>query len=678
MAKPAHKKKDGASSSSAALKPRNAAGKKKRGDSGKSKGFGEKNKGSKVAIAKSGHFQKKRSGGGDQSRTPQEKKRKLSFKKDEGVNEDAAKPSDIHKKFDKKKPVDRKAKKELLESRKRKRKPNFDIEKDVVSLWEKMRQRNIKAEDRSRIVSETLAKMKGKMVQMAMSHSCSRVLQSCVKHSQEAEKNEVFQELRPSFLDLCLNTYACHLALRMIDNAKKDQLQQLLSILHGNVVRLLRHPTGSAVVEHAYHAASGSQKQELVSEFFSPEFRLFRNITKGRIKEMLSDEPAAKRKTVLEHMTLSIQPILEKGIVDHSIIHRVLVEYLSIAPMSMVSNIVDQLSGPLLVRMLHTADGAKLGVLCVRHGSAKQRKKIIKALKGQVLKVARDDHGYAVLLSVIDVVDDTELVTKVIMSELATEIRELSVNKYGQRLILHLLAPNIPRYFPAELLKTLKSPVEFISSSKTTVDTSEKGDDECGDVNDGDDNTESARISKKDPFLRRTELLSKSGFAQKLVEACATNAGELLRSPLGKDVIYEVARGGVDGIMLKATPEGISSVHKAIADLAALPKDKKTEEEHVLEHYHASRTIRRLVLDSSCHKLDGSSESFAQMLWSLALQGRCTTWARGHSAKVVAAFRDSEDPAVRRVAKSEINSLVDSGVLEGRKAKATSADAAKK
>ncbi|EFJ31631.1 hypothetical protein SELMODRAFT_86524, partial [Selaginella moellendorffii] len=571
---------------------------------------------------------------------------------------------------------------ELLESRKRKRKPNFDIEKDVVSLWEKMRQRNIKAEDRSRIVSETLAKMKGKMVQMAMSHSCSRVLQSCVKHSQEAQKNEVFQELRPSFLDLCLNTYACHLALRMIDNAKKDQLQQLLSILHGNVVRLLRHPTGSAVVEHAYHAASGSQKQELVSEFFSPEFRLFRNITKGRIKEILSDEPAAKRKTVLEHMTLSIQPILEKGIVDHSIIHRVLVEYLSIAPMSMVGNIVDQLSGPLLVRMLHTADGAKLGVLCVRHGSAKQRKKIIKALKGQVLKVARDDHGYAVLLSVIDVVDDTELVTKasVIMSELATEIRELSVNKYGQRLILHLLTPNIPRYFPAELLKTLKSPVVAcaVSSSKTTADACEKGDDECGDVNDGDDNTESARISKKDPFLRRTELLSKSGFAQKLVEACATNAGELLRSPLGKDVIYEVARGGVDGIMLKATPEGISSVHKAIADLAALPKDKKTEEEHVLEHYHASRTIRRLVLDSSCHKLDGSSESFAQMLWSLALQGRCTTWARGHSAKVVAAFRDSEDPAVRRVAKSEINSLVDSGVLEGRKAKATSADAARK
>lgn len=35
--------------------------------------------------------------------------------------------------------------------------------------------------------------------------------------------------------------------------------------------------------------------------------------------------------SVLRHMSSVIQPILEKGIVDHSIIHRALMEYLSIA-----------------------------------------------------------------------------------------------------------------------------------------------------------------------------------------------------------------------------------------------------------------------------------------------------------------------------------------------------------
>lgn len=35
--------------------------------------------------------------------------------------------------------------------------------------------------------------------------------------------------------------------------------------------------------------------------------------------------------SVSRHMSSVIQPILEKGIVDHSILHRVLLEYFSIA-----------------------------------------------------------------------------------------------------------------------------------------------------------------------------------------------------------------------------------------------------------------------------------------------------------------------------------------------------------
>lgn len=38
-----------------------------------------------------------------------------------------------------------------------------------------------------------------------------------------------------------------------------------------------------------------------------------------------------KKALVSRHMTSVIQPILEKGIVDHSIIHRVLMEYFTIA-----------------------------------------------------------------------------------------------------------------------------------------------------------------------------------------------------------------------------------------------------------------------------------------------------------------------------------------------------------
>ena len=104
-------------------------------------------------------------------------------------------------------------------------------------------------------------------------------------------------------------------------------------------------------------------------------------------------------------MSSVLQPILEKGILDHSIIHRTLMEYLTVAdqvvfPMwialllddldfnnccvylwsyiskssilkSSAADVIQQLSGPLLVRMIHTRDGSRVGILCIKHGSAK-------------------------------------------------------------------------------------------------------------------------------------------------------------------------------------------------------------------------------------------------------------------------------------------------------------------
>lgn len=38
-----------------------------------------------------------------------------------------------------------------------------------------------------------------------------------------------------------------------------------------------------------------------------------------------------QKSSVLQHMTLTIQPLLEKGIVDYSIVHTALIEYFTIA-----------------------------------------------------------------------------------------------------------------------------------------------------------------------------------------------------------------------------------------------------------------------------------------------------------------------------------------------------------
>ena len=49
-----------------------------------------------------------------------------------------------------------------------------------------------------------------------------------------------------------------------------------------------------------------------------------------------------------------------------------------------------------LVHVLHTHEGAKIALQALWHGTAKDRKAILKSFKGHVVKIAMDEHGYQV------------------------------------------------------------------------------------------------------------------------------------------------------------------------------------------------------------------------------------------------------------------------------------------
>lgn len=561
--------------------------------------------------------------------------------------------------------------KELAEARKKKRKRHYDLELELASLWEKMRQRNIAKETRSKLISEALQKMKGKIPEIAGSHVSSRVLQTCVKYCSQTERDAVFEELQPHFLSLADNTYAVHLVKKMLDNASKKQLAGFISALHGHVASLLRHMVGSVVVEHAYQLGNATQKQELLVELYSTELQLFKNlvsIKESRLVDVIS-KLGLQKASVLRHMASVIQPILEKGIIDHSIIHRVLMEYLSMADKSSAADIIQQLSSPLLVRMIHTRDGSKIGMLCVKHGSAKERKKIIKGMKGHIGKVAHDQCGSMVLLCIVSIVDDTKLITKIIIRELQSIIKELVMDKNGRRVLLQLLHPNCSRYLSPDDLSSLnlsipslcaKEESEVNSEAKNNESSKEMADQEVVAVQ-ADESTSPAENlplaegGKKDPRVRRQELLVSSGLAESMIDVCIENAGELLRSNFGKEVLYEVAKGGSDDILRPTLDDKLNTLHETIASLASESKSEASEEEHVLENFHSSRTIRKLVMD--CPK-------FASTLWKNALKGKSELWAQGHSCKVVTAFLESSDFKVRELAKTELQPLIDSGSLK--------------
>ncbi|KAL4202342.1 hypothetical protein AMTRI_Chr02g263260 [Amborella trichopoda] len=562
--------------------------------------------------------------------------------------------------------------KEMAEARKKKRKRHYSLQQELALLWEKMRRHDISKEERSKLISDALQKMKGKIPEIAGSHVSSRVLQTCVKYCQPSERNSVYEELRPHFIGLARNTYAVHLLKKMLDNADKKQLQAFISSLQGHVAPLLRHLVGSAVVEHAFNLANGAQKQSLLLEIYSSEFQLFKSMIstkEGRLQDLIS-KLSLKKSSVLERMSSVLQPVLKKGLVDHSILHKVLLEYLSIANKSSATDVILQLSGPLLVRMIHTRDGSKVGSLCVKHGSAKERKKIVKVMKGHVQKVAHDQYGSMVLACILSLVDDTKILTKVVIRELQTNLKDLILDKNGRRPILQLLHPKSQRYCGVDGLAVLNESIPSLSNvgceqsdgvsngssiGNEALNAPKVTDEETHDSGTSGTIQHAVEKGTKAPSKRRFELLVDSGLAQSLVDTCIASCGELLRSNFGKDVLYEVATGAAGGVLWEPLADSLTALHEAIANLGALPKFGSPEEEHIFENFHSSRTIRKLVMDCP---------SFAQVLWKLALVGKCNMWAQGHSGKVIYAFLECSDPEIRDMVKPELEPLIDAGTLK--------------
>uniref|UniRef100_A0A0D3E880 CPL domain-containing protein n=1 Tax=Brassica oleracea var. oleracea TaxID=109376 RepID=A0A0D3E880_BRAOL len=203
----------------------------------------------------------------------------------------------------------------------------------------------------------------------------------------------------------------------------------------------------------------------------------------------------------------------------------------------------------------------------------------------------------------------------------------------GRRPLLQLLHPNSSRYFSRDDLASLDLSVPSLCLMDKSETKDSDGKESAEEEKDEQEDIVTEQSgSKKDPLLRRQELLVKSGLA-------------------------EVAVGGCDGILLPTLSENLCELYQAIASTAAEPKPEESEKssQQILEDFHSSRTIRRLVLDSP---------NFASILFKKALSGKCRSWAQGHCSRILYAFLETQDDQVREMAKEELQVLVDEGALK--------------
>lgn len=397
-------------------------------------------------------------------------------------------PEDQHKAAGKKrvlsaseKSANRQEQKKLKHER-RAAKPHSEVVQQLKALWERARATQSK-EEKVSLVGEMFELGRDKFCVLIFRHDASRIVQFIVKHATAEQKAAIATSLLGSFDRLAAGKYSKHLVVQLLRSADPLMRGKIVQELAANSRRLARHKEGGGVLEMAFlQFSNATQRRLLFYDCYGPQFRLFcgdASLT-GRVSlaDFVKDNPS-QRESVASFIHSTLSSVLERGLAGSCFFHQLALDYCTVAATQPQVAEFALLARDQLVEMLHTHVGHRLVSLCLVHLSPKERKVVVKAFRPFVERIAGDEFGYLVLLTLFSVVDDTVLLEKYLIRDFSKLFMK-SENEYVRKVAAFLVCGPIGRVFAGDVTRAL---AEYQALSK-----------ELGN-------------SKKDPLARSQELM---------------------------------------------------------------------------------------------------------------------------------------------------------------------------
>jgi pumilio family protein 6 len=396
------------------------------------------------------------------------------------------------------------------------------------------------------------------------------------------------------------------------------------------MTKLAVHSVGSRVIELLFATFSAKAVAPLKLELYGPQYALFASVNPTDAKDGKNNAPTLhtlasfvkdnpdKREPTVVHLQSIIQKGLDKSLTGFSYFHSLLFDYVSVAS---PNDIRDFLTPSLAEHSLHlisTRAGTKVVCECAAYGTVKERKKILKCFKGYTRSSLLHRDAFLAILRLVDVMDDTVLVNKMLLAELhqnpdakpedvegddeeekSSPILDLILSDTGSKLFLLLL---VSKY---ELVSSddgkgsnrwLKNfdpyEIEILHRNPCVIE-----------------NEESVPTSKKEEDTRRQELLVY--LKELLVGASIMHTEELMRSKSGSKVLLEVCEQF-------PSEELFSAIVEACAESIELKSSGEGGDKYltILEDPVGHLTLKHLFLAESKRDTEEGIESLAKVFYS--------------------------------------------------------------
>lgn len=512
---------------------------------------------------------------GNLSKEPGASSEKRSLKRKRTEDDEGTKPK-------KTKMSDSQLTKKEIEKKRKMSKKNYELGSRAKSLWEQLRRFDLTAEKRQKVSQELFNLVKTRCAVLIFAHDTSRVIQSLFKYGSKEHRDAIYNELKDHLLLIIKSKYAKFFVKKALKYGKKEQRDGIFGKLSGHYKKLLKHKEAGRLVEIIYNDfANASLRRAITEEFYGKSFRVFKSGDVKTLGDVIQANPT-HREMLLSSLKNTLSTLATKSLLEHSVVHHLFLEYFSNADDAMRTDMIETAREG-LIHMLHTRDGSRVAMIGLWHGTAKDRKVIVKTFKTYVAKICKEEYGHLVMLALFDVVDDTKLIQKAILDELIQSIDELVQDVHGRKVLHYLLSPRDPLHFHPEIVTVLQQ---------------------------GDGNAH----SKKEPEIRRREL------------------NQYISGPLLQWIVEHYKDIGNDGALhhltnaiIKHADGDKSPAMKSIAEMAAVPFVPNSEF-HVVDNASGNMNLQHLIKDDAVRFKSGEKVLFSKILLDTVSPDNMISW----------------------------------------------------
>lgn len=352
-----------------------------------------------------------------------------------------------------------------LKVKRKQSKNTYDISIEAKQIYEKLNCR--KTEKKTELVEQlyNLFKTGDTIKKVVMAHDTARIIQCMLKFASPPLREQLSELLAPFLVEMSISKYAHFCVLRMLNYGSPATKSKLVDAFIGNIVKLASHNISSKILDDVYlTVANPKQKAYMRQEFYGDLYKK----SKDENVKCLADcykETTNMKASILSSVKANLEHIANKQLVDNSLVHAIMLEYVKEMEEDKVDETVTMLASHIPL-MLTTKDGCQAAIICFHKSTPKNRRAIIKNIKEHLIKICTHEHGHIFAIAVINALDDTKATKKAIFDTIQPELQNLMANQYGRRVIEWLVSPGDTNCFHPTFIATIEEGLQYGKKDK--------------------------------------------------------------------------------------------------------------------------------------------------------------------------------------------------------------------